>query len=343
VLFNLLKKKGRSAVGVDLGHSGLKVAVLKEEKGRRVVENLLVRNFPPGTLLEDKILERENLVAALRDMWTRESLSKDRVVAGVLGRVRMKRATVSPMDQEALDRYLALEGESLFGLPFSQLVVDYVVLAHREEDMALLVVGVPLNLVSAVREIFQEAAVELHILDVAPLALYHLLGFTEVGDLPGLSLLIDVGKCFTTFVVLEDRQPIYAKGISLGGDWVTYKIHKEEAVPYVEAEAIKVNELSEKPYAGELVRDFVMTLARELQLSLGECKELIRQGDGEVNRILYTGGGGLLVGFEKVLQEMFDLEVKNIYYFISGEEMRRWDSFLDRCSVALGLALRGLV
>ena len=188
------------------------------------------------------------MVATLRDMWTRGPLSKDRVVASILGRVEMKRATVSPMYQEALDRYLALEGESLFGLPFSQLVVDYVVL--REEDMDLLVVGVPLNLVSAVREIFQEAAVEFHILDVAPLALYHLLGFIEVGDLTGLSLLIDVGKCFTTFVALEDRQPIYAKGISLGGDWVTYKIHKEEGVSHGEAEAIKLNELSEKPHGG---------------------------------------------------------------------------------------------
>ncbi len=120
-----------------------------------MVENLLVRNFPLGTLLEDKILERENLVVALRDMWEKESLSKGRIVAGVLGRVEMKRTTVSPMDQEALDRYLALEGETLFRLPFRQLVVDYVVLAHREEDVALLVVGVPLNLVSAVWELFQ--------------------------------------------------------------------------------------------------------------------------------------------------------------------------------------------
>ncbi len=183
----------------------------------------------------------------------------------------------------------------------------------------------------------------LHILDVAPLALYHLLDFIEVKDLQGLPLLIDVGKCLTTFVVLEDRQPVYVKGIPLGGDWVTYKIHKEGGVPYGEAEIIKTEELSEKPYAGELVRDFVMALARELKLSLGECKELIRQSDGEVNRILYTGGGGSLVGFEKVFQEMFDLELKSIYYFISGEEMKGWGIFLDRCSVALGFALRGLI
>jgi len=41
-----------------------------------------------------------------------------------------------------------------------------------------------------------------------------------------------------------------------------------------------------------MVGDFVMASAKGLKLSLGECKELIRQGNREVNRILYTGGGG---------------------------------------------------
>ncbi len=307
-----------------------------------MVEKLHLRNFPPEVMSEGKVVDEEAVVRSLRDLWRGESFPKGTVVAAVPGgNVEVKKIRLPVMDKKELDRYVALEAERVFAMPFLSLVIDYVVLKEEKDYTDLLVVAVPREKVTMVRELFYKAGIELHVLEVNALALYHLLTFLDGERFKGLSVLLDVGKSTTTVVIILDGELLCAKEVFVGGDVVTEMIQNEEGLTYGEAEALKRGGFSQKPYKRKILDKFVISLGHELKLVLDSCRLWLESGEGEVKRVFYTGGGALLEDFDKAFEERFDVEVKSVYYLDFEGVLGEGGEALDRHSVALGLSIRG--
>lgn len=343
-MFNLLRRRKKFAFGIDIGHSGLKVAVFRREGERKVVEKLHLRNFPPGVMAEGKVMGEDTVVEAIKDIWRKETFPKGTLVAAVPGgNVEVKRIRLPVMDKKELDRYVALEAEQAFAMPFLSLIIDYVILKEERDHMDLLVVAVPRDKVALAKDLFYRAGVDLHVLDVKPLALYHLFTFLGGDKLEGLSVILDIGKSITTVVMVLDGEFLCAREVYVGGDVVTEMIQKEEGLTYGEAEALKKEKFSQKPHGKKILNKFVVSLGHELKLVLDSCRLWLESGEGEVRRVFYTGGGALLENFDKAFEERFDVEAKSMYYLNSERMMGERVEVLDRYSVALGLSIRGAV
>ena len=343
-LFNLLRRRKRIAFGIDIGHSGLKVAVFRREGERKVVEKLHLRNFPPGVMAGGKVMGEDTVVEAIKDIWRKETFPKGTLVAAVPGgNVEVKRIRLPVMDKKELDRYVALEAEQAFAMHFLSLIIDYVILEEEKDHMDLLVVAVPRDKVALAKDLFYRAGVDLHVLDVKPLALYRLFTFLGGDKLEGLSVILDIGKSITTVVMVLDGEFLCAREVYVGGDVVTEMIQKEEGLTYGEAEALKKEKFSQKPHGKKILNKFVVSLGHELKLVLDSCRLWLESGEGEVRRVFYTGGGALLENFDKAFEERFDVEAKSMYYLNSERMMGERVEVLDRYSVALGLSIRGAV
>ncbi len=343
ILFNLLRRKKRFSIGVDIGHSGLKVVVLKRGEGEEKVEKWYLRDFPHGTMVDGRIERGEVVLEALRDLVRQEIIPKGKVVSAVFGgRSEVKRLKIRISGTRDLDREVAMEAEHSFALPYLSLMLDYVVLGEGPEGVDVLAAGVPRDKVTAVRELFSRADIDIHVLDVRPIALYHLFSYLGGGDYGGLSVILDVGKCITTVALIMDGELLCAREVYFGGDMITEMVQRKEGVSFEKAERLKIGRLTSMPYEREVLDKFIVSLGHELKLVLDGCRLLLASGDSEVRRLFYTGGGASLKNFGKIFEERFDLEVKNVYHLglrngLVGGEVET----LDRFSVALGLAIRG--
>ena len=345
ILFNLLRRKKRFSIGVDIGHSGLKVVVLRSGEGREQVEKWYLRDFPSGTIVDGRVEKDEVVIRALKDLTEKEIIPKGKLVSAVFGgRSEVKKLRLPVVGSKDLDRYVASEAEQAFALPYLSLVLDYVILREDDYGVEVLAAGVPRDKVASVRELFQRAGIDIHVLDVRPMALYHLFSYLNGDRYGGLSLVLDVGKRVTTIVLVKEGELVCAREVYLGGDTITEMVQREEGVSFEEAERLKVEKLTDGPYEEKILDKFIVSLGHDLKLVLDSCRVLLDSEAAEVERLFYTGGGASLKNFGKVFGERFDLEVKNVYHlglrdgFVEGEVKA-----LDRFSVALGLAIRGAV
>ncbi|GEM_PF-1477461 len=344
VLFNLLKRKKRFAIGIDIGHSGLKVVTFHGEGQRGTVEKLHLRDFSPGAMDAGRVEDEGELVEALRELVREGLIPKGKMVASVPGgKVEVKRIRVPAMGPKEVDRYVAMEAEQAFTLPFLSLTIDYAVMKRTEEYSDLLVVGVPREQVTLARELFHKAGVDLHVLDVKPLALYHLFSFLGGDEFEGLSVVLDVGRSVTTMVLVMNGEVLCAREVYLGGDMITEMIQAKEGIVYQEAEKLKREEFSHKPYEMEILDKFVVSLGHELRLVLDSCRLWLEPGEAEVKRLFYTGGGASLKNFGRAFEEKFDVEARNMYYLNAKDVLGGRVEELDRYSVAVGLSVRGAV
>ncbi len=343
VLFNLLRKKERFSIGVDIGHSGLKVVVLRNNEGEEQVERWYLRDFPSGTIVDGRVEKEEVVVRALKDLMEKEIIPKGKLVSAVFGgRSEVKKLRLPVVEGKDMDRSVASEAEQAFALPYLSLVLDYVILREDGYGVEVLAAGVPRDKVASVRELFQKAGIDIHVLDVRPMALYHLFSFLGGDGYRELSVILDVGKRVTTIVLVKEGELVCAREVYLGGDTITEMVQREEGVSFEEAERLKMEKLTGGPYEEKILDKFIISLGHDIKLVLDSCRVLLGSGAAEVERLFYTGGGASLKNFGQVLGKRFDLEVKNVYHlgprngFVGGEVKA-----LDRFSIALGLAIRG--
>jgi len=343
VLFNLLKRKERYHIGIDIGHSGLKVTVLVSTGDGMVLEKCFLNDFPSWAIVDGRVENERVVVTALRNLIKRELVPKGKVISTVIGGgTEVNRMRLPLVDSKDLDRYVAMETERVFSLPMTALTLDYSILKKDKEHMDVLAVGVPRGKVSQVGDLFERAGLDLHVLEVKPLALYHLFTFLGGDKYMGVNLVVDVGKNTTTVLLMKNGELVCARETQFGGDAINEAIQREETVTYEQAEKLKKKGPDERPYMGRVTGNFITSLGHELRLVLDKCRVLLESGEGEVERVFFTGGATSLENFAKVFEEMFDVKVKNVYDLklqgIAGvEDMEA----LDRYSVSLGLAIRG--
>jgi type IV pilus assembly protein PilM len=183
--------------------------------------------------------------------------------------------------------------------------------------------------------------------DVVPFALARALRHDL--ETTGASAIVDLGAGATTVILTEGRVPRFVRVIPTGGEDLTRTLVDRLGVDRARAEEAKrlvsepdVDLPADLAEAPEIVRDFQRDLLLDLRNTLGYYTNA-HEG-AAVQRIVLTGGGATLGGFE-------DLLVR-----VSGSSVVRGDPFrrvrtegragLDRATdstlaVAYGLALQG--
>jgi type IV pilus assembly protein PilM len=340
-------------VGLEIGSTALRAVELrKPDAARPTVVRRMTAPLPAGAAEHGEIVDPVALGAALKRLWASAGFTSRQVVLGIGGqRVLARDLTVPRMPLKRIRESLPFLVQETLPVPVDQVLLDFYPVEQGEGEHGPVVHGLLVAaLASTVRANVagvQAAGLTVAGVDIVPFALARALRHDL--EPTGASAIVDLGASATTVILTEGRVPRFVRVIPTGGDDLTAalvdrlgieKARAEEAKRLVGGEPGELpDDLREAP---EVVRDFQRDLLLDLRNTLGYYTN--SHAGVAVQRIVLTGGGAAVGGFE-------DLLVR-----VSGSAVQRGDPFrrvrvdrragLDRIgdgalAVAFGLALQG--
>jgi len=298
----------RTAIGLDIGTSGVRAAELSFGSGGTTLEKFGQVAVPPGAIRDGEVVDQAVVVDALKALWKGSRFGGRRVALGVANqRVVVRQVELPWVPAAELKRSLPLQVQDYLPMPVADCVLDF----HVTEEVTsggsrvlrgLLVAAARDMVMSNVRAV-QAAGLRPASVDLSSFAVLRSVGrpHSEVAT----EALVDVGSRVSNLVVHSGGVPQFVRVLLMGGQDVTDAIAERLGVPLDHAEALKRHR-SEESSARELelidsaVDLMLEAFVDEIRSSLDYFSASSPRHRPE--RIVLTGGGSLLPGIAERLE-----------------------------------------
>jgi len=352
----------RAAWGIDIGQSGLKAMKVRhiESAGQVVAEAFDYIEFPKILSQPDAIPE-EIVPEAMNTFLTRNDLKGDLVSISVPGQSALTRfIDLPPVESSKLHEIVKYEARQQIPFALEDVIWDYQPLgAGMEEGGFLLDAQVGLFAMKRddiAQQLFpyQEAKVEVDLIQIAPLALYNVLSVDEMGiradsggeESDDHSIVLDMG-CDNTTLLVSNGYNVWVRNVPIGGNHFTRALTKEMKLSFAKAEHLKRNatKAPDPRAVFQALRPVFNDYVSEIQRSIGFFSSVNRQA--KITKVLGVGNGFKLAGLQKFLQQNLQYEVErpDTFRALAGDAVLNSPLFADNVlsfAVPYGLCLQSL-
>ena len=351
--------------GIDLGQCALKAIRLEDVEGEikatafDYIEHPKILSQPDA---DPDQLTRE----ALEKFLSRNDIKGDTVAISVPGQSGLARfVKLPPVDEKKIPDIVKFEAKQQIPFPLEEVVWAFQRLGSGEAiDNMILDAEVGLfamkrDMVNRYLQHFKDVGVEVHIIQMAPLALcnfmaYDLLGkgaMGAAGDEGGSDkaciVALDIGADNSNLVITDGEKIIWQRPIPLGGNHFTRALTKDLKLTFAKAEHLKRNAVKSPELKKILaaLKPVLNDFVGEVQRSLGYFTNTHR--DANIQYMIGLGNAFRLPGIQKYLQEKLQLEVRKLQVFdrVQGDEVLGAPQFSENImsfGVPFGLGLQGL-
>jgi type IV pilus assembly protein PilM len=356
--------------GIDVGQSAVKAVRLELSDGQPKATAFDYIEHPK--ILSQPDADPEQLTReALETFLGRNSLRGDRVVIGVPGQSGLARfVKLPPVDQGKIPDIVRFEAKQQIPFPLEEVVWDYQKISEGIVTDDGLALEAEIGLFAMKREIiarylaqFQQCGIEVHIIQISPLALcnYAIHDLVEKDksdseegedDTPAgkkrCVVVLDLGTDSSSLVINDGNKIIWQRHISIGGNHFTRALTKDMKLTFAKAEHLKRNaDKSPKdlPNILKSIKPVLSDLVKEVERSLGYFTSTHR--DAHIAYMVGVGNAFKLPGLQKYLSEKLSLEVRKPTQInrLIGDEVINAPVFKENLlsfPVAYGLALQGI-
>ncbi|HEY8506358.1 MAG TPA: type IV pilus assembly protein PilM, partial [Gemmataceae bacterium] len=358
--------------GIDVGQCALKALRLELEDGKVVATAFDYVEYPK--ILSQPDADPEQLVReALDTFLSRNEIKGDQVAIGVPGTSGLARfVKLPPVEEKKINDIVRFEAKQQIPFPLDEVVWDYQKIGQgsvtdgfaMETEIGLF--AMKRDMVSRFLGHFKAVNVEVHVVQMAPLALVNYVTFDllkkggpeatqgkEEGadDTPRgkrrCAVALDIGTDSSSLVITDGEKVIWQRPIPLGGNHFTKALSKDLKLTFAKAEHLKRNAAKAPNLAAILkaLKPILTDFVNEVQRSLGYFTNTHR--DSHVAYMVGLGSAFRLPGFQKFLSEKLSLEVRKPAKFerVEGDAVVSAPAFTENLltfPVAYGLALQGL-
>jgi type IV pilus assembly protein PilM len=348
--------------GIDLGQCGLKALRVEMIDGNVTatafdyVEHPKILSQPDA---DPDQLTRE----ALEKFLSRNSIRGDTVVVSIPGQSGLARfVKLPPVEEKKIPDIVRFEAKQQIPFNLEEVVWDYQKLGSgvvtdgfaMETEIGLF--AIKRDTVTRYLQHFKDVNVEVHIVQMAPLALcnyvsYDLIESTEAAE-SGTGkrqciVALDIGTDSSNLVITDGQRIIWQRPIPLGGNHFTRALTKDMKLTFAKAEHLKRN-ATKSPDLKQILSSLKPVLndfVGEVQRSLGYFTNTHR--DANVQYMVGLGSAFRLPGLQKFISEKLQLDVRRLQKLerLVGDEVINAPTFTENVlsfAVAYGLALQGL-
>ena len=218
------KTRGVCPIGLDIGHSSVKMIQLEVKGGYRSVVAAAKTDIDPG-LNGDKEARRSFVVSAVKRMLADGGFRGRNVVSCLSNdSLRISNLRLGRTDTERIEQAVKKEMQPRFGLDPDKDIVDYIVagdVRHGDEIRSeLILLAVDSETVKDHIDMLTEAGLRLVAVDTIPCALFR--GFERLlqrqEDKEQTTVFVDVGGRFTTVVFGRAGEISFIKQVPIGGE-----------------------------------------------------------------------------------------------------------------------------
>jgi type IV pilus assembly protein PilM len=351
--------------GIDVGQSALKALRLELIDGQVTatafdyVEHPKILNQPDA---DPDQLTRE----ALEKFLSRNSLRGDTVAVSVPGQSGLARfVKLPPVEEKKIPDIVRFEAKQQIPFPLDEVVWDYQKIGSgavtdgfaMETEIGLF--AIKRDMVNRAMQQFKEVDIEVHTIQMAPLALCNYLAYDVLhkgGEGDGAKpkgagrecvVALDIGTDNSNLVITDGERVIWQRPIPFGGNHFTRALTKDLKLTFAKAEHLKRN-ATKSPDLKKILsalKPVLNDFVGEVQRSLGYFTNTHR--NAHVAYLLGLGNAFRLPGLQKFLSEKLQLEVRKLTKMdrLAGEAVVGEAAFSQNVmsfATAYGLAVQGL-
>lgn len=308
---------GRTAVGLDIGTSGVRAAEISfAAGGGATLDRFGQVAVPVGSVRDGEVVDAKAVAQALKQLWTATGFSSKRVVLGVANQRVVVRSVELPwMPMTELRNSLHLHVADLLPTPVDQAVLDFhpleEVTGGRGRLLRGLLVAASADSVLANIRCVEAAGLQPMSVDLTPFALLRALN-TQAFDEPVSEALVDIGARVTNVVVHNGGEPRFVRILLTGGQDVTDALSERVGATLSAAEELKqqigmIGDSGAVDAAIRAVQTTAESFIDEIRGSIDYYNA--SHGTDPVQRIVLSGGGSLLRGLADRLHEAVRIPV----------------------------------
>lgn len=303
-------------------------------------------------------LERFDLMPRLEEPGKSSQLIKETVAKGygtTRVRVSVKGQSVvvrflqlPKMKPEDLKSALTYEAENYIPFKLDEVVLDFCVLEEsagaNQDMMNILLIAVKKEEIFPLIKEFQDADLQVELIDIDTLASINALEFLYPDEFKGSVALLDLGKEVSSLCVIRDGKPRFMRDLSFGGIDIQKRLRRKLSMPQAEAEAVIANTVEASAEARQVLKEGYETLCADLKVTLDYYRGQTPDGK-PIERFFMAGG----VGDPKIMTETIasilgvpvqQIDVASKVILSEHIDKALFDKHQRLLAVALGLCLR---
>jgi type IV pilus assembly protein PilM len=309
-------------VGLDIGTHAVRAAEMVLGRGDQATLNRFGQvALPLGAVRDGEVVDPPAVAAAIRRLWSEVGFKGRDVIVGVANqRVIVRHAELPAMAEEDLRSALRYQVQELIPIPVDEAILDFQILEQfvgpdQQPMMRILLVAAQRDMVRSLLAAVDGAGLSPSLVDVIPFALIRALATPEItfGDAePATEAIVCVGGGVTNVVVHERGVPRFVRILITGGNEITEAIASELHIDPDTAEDLKrradvssTDELEAR--AGRITTDRLSPFVEEVRGSIDYYRA--QAVDGDVSRVLLTGGGSQVPGLADRLRQVLSVPV----------------------------------
>lgn len=349
--------------GIDLGQCGLKAIRLVEENGLITATAFDYVEYPKILSQPDAdpdALTRE----ALDKFLSRNQLKGDTVAISVPGHGGLARfVKLPPVEEKKIGDIVRFEAKQQIPFNLDEVVWDYQKLgAGAVEggfalDTEIGLFAMKRDAVGRYLQHFKDVHVEVHLVQMAPLALCNFVAYDLLNKGSGgeestdakkqCVVALDIGTDSSNLIITDGDRIIWQRPINLGGNHFTRALTKDLKLTFAKAEHLKRNAMKSPDLKKILasIKPVLNDFVNEVQRSLTFFANSHR--DAHIQYMMGLGNAFRLPGLQRYMAEKLALEVRKLEKFerLAGDSVVAAPAFTENVlsfAVAYGLAVQGL-
>lgn len=357
--------------GIDIGQCALKA--LRLEVIDDVVTATAFDYVEHPKILSQPDADPDQLTReALETFLSRNTIKGDQIAMSVAGQSGLARfVKLPPVEEKKIADIVRFEAKQQIPFPLDEVVWDFqkvntgTVSDGFAMDTEIGLFAMKRDMINRFLHHFQAVKVEVHIVQMSPLALCNYVTYdllkrgpdgqsrkeVSTDDTPTgkrrCVVALDIGTDGSSLIITDGERIIWQRPIPIGGNHFTRALTKELKLTFAKAEHLKRNAAKSPDLAKILkaLRPVLTDFVNEVQRSLGYFTNTHR--DAHVAYMVGLGSAFRLPGLQKFLSEKLQLDVRKPGAFeeLTGETVVTAPVFTENLlsfPVAYGLALQGL-
>jgi type IV pilus assembly protein PilM len=259
--------------------------------------------------------------------------------------------------EDKVEQIIGFEAQQNVPFPIEEVVWDYQLVGNGQNgQVEVVLVAIKADLLDELNSATESNGFRAQVVDAAPMALYNAFRY-NYSDVPGCSLLVDLGARTTNLIFIEPGK-VFSRSIPIGGNTITANLAKELGEPFAAAEERKKREgyvslggaYADDANAGiameaKIIRNAMTRLHAEISRSINFYRA--QQSGTQPARIYLCGGTANLPYVREFFAEKFQLPIEffnplqnvAVTQNVNTEEVVKSAHLLGEL---VGLSLRGI-
>jgi type IV pilus assembly protein PilM len=340
-------------VGLDIGSSSVKAVELAVKgKGKEFeLAHLGVAKLPSESIVQGAFLNSAAIVDTVREAIENGKFRSKNVSAAVSGHsVIVKKVSLPAMTRDELDEQIRWEAEQYIPFDVNEVNLDFQILDPANAgdgggQMEVLLVAAKKDLIDDYVQVITEAGLVPVVIDVAAFAVENAFQANYAVTPDEIVALVNIGAQVVNINILSRGFPAFTRDITTAGNQYTEEIQKTLSVSFDEAERIKLGGRKSDDSQDVVPQEVEHAMQSVTETVIGEISRSLdffsaTTADSRISRVVLSGGGANVAGFEKAFHERTGLPVEIMNPFSRMVPSSKFEpEFLEEMAPALGVGV----